>query len=384
MAGQQGAVSAGRRPRSSRALLAAPIGATVALAVLLAVGDGGVVVALVDDLVIVALSTYATVCSAVAARSAEGRRRTAWTVMTVALGAWAVADLIWLLSEYVFRIEPFPSPADVFYLIFSVLAVPAMLLMAPEGTYSRRHADWRVTLDALTVALGSFLLAWILTLSSVYDAHDGGLAVVLALFYPAVDIVILAVAVAVWARVDAAQRTFTGLLVLGFATMTVTDSAFAYLVAESTYSTGHIIDLGWAVALVVICAAALVSRRTPPSRAVAVAVPSVAALWAPYVPLLLVGTIGPAMIMTGLPKVIVPLLNIAVCLRQAVAALENRRWSQAAADQALRDPLTGLANATLFFDRLAHAMMLRGRDERPVMMAALDLDDFTFVNDNLG
>ncbi|MGE2833968.1 putative bifunctional diguanylate cyclase/phosphodiesterase [Mycobacterium sp. SMC-4] len=385
MIGQKGGVGLGGLRRTPWASLATPIGAVVGLAVLLAVGGDAEHVPLIDDLVMVLLSAYATVCGVWAARSAQGRLRTAWATMSVALAAWTVADLIWLLSEYVFRVEPFPSPADFFYLVFSALAIPAMLRMAPAGTYSRRHADWRITLDAVTVALCTFLLAWILALGGVYEAYgQDRLGLALALFYPTADIAILAVAVAVWARVDSGQRTMVGLLVLGFAITTVTDSAFAYFIAEGTYATGNLLDVGWAVALVAICAAALVSRRMSPPRTAELSVPSATALWAPYVPLLLVGTIGPAMIMSGLPKVIVPLLNIAVCLRQGVAAFENRRWSQAAADQALKDPLTGLANRALFVDRLTHAITLRSRDERPVMVAALDLDDFTFVNDNLG
>nr|WP_225951674.1 bifunctional diguanylate cyclase/phosphodiesterase [Mycobacterium sp. OAS707] len=54
------------------------------------------------------------------------------------------------------------------------------------------------------------------------------------------------------------------------------------------------------------------------------------------------------------------------------------------ADQALRDPLTGLANRALFNDRLTHAMQLHQRDNQSVSVLSLDLDDFKLVNDSLG
>ncbi len=54
------------------------------------------------------------------------------------------------------------------------------------------------------------------------------------------------------------------------------------------------------------------------------------------------------------------------------------------ADQALRDPLTGLANRVLFNDRLTHAMQLHQRDHQSVAVLSLDLDDFKLVNDSLG
>ncbi|WP_264000958.1 GGDEF domain-containing protein, partial [Mycolicibacterium gadium] len=46
--------------------------------------------------------------------------------------------------------------------------------------------------------------------------------------------------------------------------------------------------------------------------------------------------------------------------------------------------MTGLANRTLFQDRLAHAMALRGRDNRCVAVLSLDLDDFKLINDSMG
>ena len=73
-----------------------------------------------------------------------------------------------------------------------------------------------------------------------------------------------------------------------------------------------------------------------------------------------------------------------LCVRQVLSGWENRRLLTAAADQALRDPLTGLANRTLFQDRLAHAMALRRRDDRAVAVLSLDLDDFKLINDSMG
>ncbi|MBB2993191.1 diguanylate cyclase (GGDEF)-like protein [Mycolicibacterium iranicum] len=372
------------RPLAGPAI-AVPVALCIGLTVLLAVDDGSTTVPVIDDLIILGLSTYAAVCAALAAMSAVGRMRTAWAVMAAAVGAWAFADLIWLLCDYVFQVEPFPSPADLFYLAFSVLAVPALLSMAPFDVWSRRQAKLRITLDGVTVALCSFLLAWLLALDSVYEAYrDDKLALGLALFYPAADIVILAVSVAVLARVDTSQRVVLALLVFAFGVMTITDSAFAYAVAEDSYVTGSLIDVGWAVATVAIGIAALWSRHTPPPRAASVAVPSATALWAPYLPLLLVGTVGPPLVTQGLERYVAPVIVVAVCLRQFVAAWENRQWVKAAAEHSLKDPLTGLSNKTLFHDRLTHAMMLRSHDDRPVMVVSLDLDDFKFVNDSLG
>jgi diguanylate cyclase (GGDEF)-like protein len=52
--------------------------------------------------------------------------------------------------------------------------------------------------------------------------------------------------------------------------------------------------------------------------------------------------------------------------------------------QALEDPLTGLANRTLFKDRVEHALSLRREEGKSVAVAFLDLDDFKTINDSLG
>ncbi|MCX8027692.1 MAG: diguanylate cyclase [Thermodesulfovibrionales bacterium] len=48
------------------------------------------------------------------------------------------------------------------------------------------------------------------------------------------------------------------------------------------------------------------------------------------------------------------------------------------------DPLTGLANRTLFFDRLEHAMKLAKRGSYLMALEYIDLDGFKFINDTYG
>ncbi len=63
---------------------------------------------------------------------------------------------------------------------------------------------------------------------------------------------------------------------------------------------------------------------------------------------------------------------------------ERRKLEEALAHRGLHDPLTGLANRTLFFDRLRQAMLQARRDRRQVALVMLDLDQFKSVNDTHG
>ncbi|MBK8086143.1 MAG: diguanylate cyclase [Devosia sp.] len=69
-------------------------------------------------------------------------------------------------------------------------------------------------------------------------------------------------------------------------------------------------------------------------------------------------------------------------LRRSSAELEEARAD--AQHRAQHDPLTGLANRSLFQERLTHALEGLSRGGDPIALLALDLDRFKQVNDTLG
>jgi len=73
-------------------------------------------------------------------------------------------------------------------------------------------------------------------------------------------------------------------------------------------------------------------------------------------------------------------------LARALAHAESQRagLEEELRRQALEDPLTGLANRTLFKNRVEHALSRRREDGKGLAVAFLDLDDFKTVNDSLG
>ena len=370
-----------RTPRlAPRMILPIAVGAALVFVLIFRRGDEGAA-RTIEAAALVGLSTYAALWTRLAARSAQGRGRRAWRMMTVALNVWAVGNLLWAYRAITLGPNIFPWPQGYWYVAFTLLAAVAMTLFPAAPTRAPRL---RSALDGITATLCMFLLMWITALHSVFNDYisDRELSD-LRLLFPIGDLVVLTTALLTIGRADPRHRREVWLLTTAIALAAVTNIAYGNLYEGGRFHWGSPLDLGWAAASIVFAVAAQVSRRPPAPHGPASSF-SRSSLWLPYVPLLLAGTIGPAIIMSGLERLVVPLVVIAVVFRQGVAASENRRLLADAADQALRDPLTGLGNRTLFHDRLTHAMMLGRRDDRSVAVVSIDIDDFKLVNDTLG
>ena len=342
---------------------------------------------LVDDIGLLGFAILAACCSCVAARHGRGRQRAAWVASAGGLFCWALGEAIWCYYELWLGLEqtPFPSPADAAFLLFPVGAGLALILF-PVGHGSQSRV--RLVLDGVIVAGSLFVVSWVSVLGNVYRAGAANqFALDVSLAYPVADLVTITMAIVVLARGRTAQRLTLRLLAVGILLMALSDSAFTYLTVLGAYRTGNLIDLGWAAAFLVLGGAGLASTREPQDLEPGL-VPSPARLLLPYLPLLVAGGVAAARYWRSLDSGPLPVAGIVIVLgmlaRQFIVVRENRRLLAIVADQALRDPLTGLANRRLFADRLADALRLRLRDGRPVAVLCLDLNGFKLVNDNLG
>jgi len=319
-------------------------------------------------------------------------RRT-WILLAVGLTFTVIGDWTWMVLDRVLGIELFPSIADAFYLIGLALVALAVLRLASGRIPGGDRAGM---IDAVVVAVGVGLLSWTFLMEPlVADPMASMLEIGVALAYPLLDLLLLAVLVRLFLapgrRVPSLQLLLGALVVL-----LLSDFPYAVLVLEGGYETGHIVEAGWLAASVFWGAAALhpSMRRVaepaevgethlPPWR---LALLAAASLMAPGVLVIDALTGRPIDVPFVAAGCVVLFLLVIARLGGLVSDLratlrERHHLERELERRALHDPLTGLPNRVLFYDRLEHALTRRGEQ---VAVLFLDLDDFKNVNDTFG
>jgi diguanylate cyclase (GGDEF)-like protein len=282
---------------------------------------------------------------------------------------------------------------DYVYLAHAPFAVAALLtLPGRPGGRMRTIADG-------AVAAGSM---WIIALMLIIEptrlgAGLEGAAQLGTLARVLLPAFVLAVAFSAVARTLPVARPFLVRISAGMTLLGVTDALIALGNWQGTFRATSVIvalnQLGLALLLVVG-----VTRLADHRRAATVAVREARKSWLggvlPYLPLLgaLIVAVANYAKGNGITRAETPavlLIAAGVLLRHVSALLDHGRLvseletsEREARAEALRDPLTGLANRNAFLAHLADR--LTDPAARPVAVALLDLNNFKDINDTHG
>ncbi len=356
----------------------------------------------VDDLAQFGAGLAATLTCWITARRHTGAQRRWRLWMGTGACGWMIGQFIWSWYQ-LFRDDALPSPslADAGYLTLPVFALPALIALAgdrppAEGGPRRLAAQLVMVLDGLIVVGALFVLTWATSRGAVVRAGAGTpFAYTVAIAYPVTDVLLTVIVILLLARSAAVNRRQLSILGIGLFCLSFSDSVFAYLVAAGAERMPPLADAGFiAGQALVAVAAATPTREAPPES------PRPHHRWGhlllPYVPVAGTGVLFMIQLAQGRTmdtfEIVAETAVISLLIiRQAVTLVENAvlldRLSESQArlsHQAFHDGLTGLSNRVLFQDRLGHALALHHRDERPLAVLFLDLDDFKAVNDRYG
>ena len=316
-----------------------------------------------------------------------------WPWLGAGLTSWAAGYAVYLLYDQVLRQSPFPSLADVGYLLTLPLFGIGLLTLRRERA-GRLHTLSLLT-DILLVCLILGDVVWVTSVRGILESYPGQmLRRDVALAYPLGDLLLCAVTLSLALRrpTDLSRRD-TLLLAGGMLWFLATDLAYAYQQGNGTYQVGALTDGGWAMAAGFLGWAAYRHRTgqgqprrlrgerwTPLLPHYAVLILFAAYVWR-YLRAVTGTDIGP---LDPVQRTLMVSIFSLFMLRQVLVLTDNQRLSLRLIHRAEHDPLTGARNRSgldHLLQRLIDSAVARGRQ---VAVLFIDLDRMKQINDTFG
>ena len=192
-------------------------------------------------------------------------RRLPWLLLAGALTSFAAGQVSFLVAQLVGVQLPFPSFADVLYLLTYPLYAGGLLIFIWWRTPDR---DRRSLIDALTLTAGLALLSWIyLILPYVTNPALSWLQKSVAIAYPLGDVLMLAMLARLLAP-GAGRTRCVEFLTLGITGALMSDVSYGLIQLHGSFHNGTAVDLGWALVYGASGAAALHPTMTELTRPV--------------------------------------------------------------------------------------------------------------------
>jgi two-component system, cell cycle response regulator len=307
-------------------------------------------------------------------------RRFPWALMAVGLFLWAGGDIFWTVAIEGTKAEDGVTLADAGWLSFYPCAYVALGLLVRSRMPRLPQSVW---LDGLIAAAGIGSLGAALVLPTLEHSAAGAPPLTLAvnLGYPVFDLILVCLAVGVFALTGWRPDRMWLLLGAGMAISGVADSWYELSLAKGTYVSGGLTDSLWPASTMLIARAAWQHAATPRRIRLdglrTILVPTALGLLALGIEIFdhfsRVDNVALALASGALGAVLVRLF-LAFRENQAMLARSER--------EALTDALTGLGNRRRLMLELDDALI--HVHDSPRLLVTFDLDGFKAYNDTFG
>jgi diguanylate cyclase (GGDEF)-like protein len=308
-------------------------------------------------------------------------QRAGFALIGLAATAFTAGNLTYVFHVQFLSPVPYPSAADIGYLLPYPLLLAAVVVLAyPQLRLVSRGSF----LDGLLGALSCAAAGSILTLHPVLDSLQGSTAArVVGGLYPVADLTLTALIVGVIVLRGGQPGATWFWLGSGMVTFAVADTLYLYRVATDSYAVGTPLDGLWAAGLTLMAIAAILPYQTgnrpemTPSRALLV--PSIFSLIG--ISILVYGSLSD----TRLPlyAVLLTMATLLTATRRTAIGFSALRQLEDSRRQARTDELTQLPNRRAFDEQVQRTLAGRAAEES-LSLLMFDLDDFKAVNDTFG
>jgi diguanylate cyclase (GGDEF)-like protein len=347
----------------------------------------------------IAIDKVVQLVFAVAALFAYARQRNAW--MTAAMTSLTVGLSAWIWGQQILGVQlPTTTIAPLGFTMVPVLCLAAVVVKAQQRRADDLLPNSRsrtvVVLDGLIVIGSLFVLTWVSALESLTRAwatEGPGFATVVA--HPAAYLVLLvAIVVMSWTHQSVRQWPMLFVALAGIA-QSSSGWVFAFYISKGITAIPATADIGFMLcpAFFFLSALAPVRNLEPTSGRMRMA--DLLHLLVPYLPLAITGLfvlwntatggrLNPMEIYVGLAVVCFVIVRQLLTMMDNIRLMDQLRISrEQLRHEATHDPLTSVANRSLFRDRLDRALAVQDRS-RPLILLFIDVDGFKAVNDNHG
>lgn len=167
-----------------------------------------------------------------------------WFILAMAYLFYSLGDISWFILESVLEIEPFPSIADGFYLLYYPFFLLGVLIL--PAVYCSLRERISIWLEITIIMISAILFLWNFVIDPLISVtgSENKIALVFSIAYPICDLLILlAVLVLIIRHTEAVHHAPYLLIIMGLGANILADILYSIQIIQGAYTGGKLVDI---------------------------------------------------------------------------------------------------------------------------------------------